>query len=360
MFVLVIATLAYFGFYREGCICSIGAIQNVTLALGDSNYVVPMTVILFLALPMVFALLFGRVFCGGACPLGMIQEVVLIKPLRIPPWLANVLGVFPFLYLGLAVMLAFTGTAFIICRFDPFVDFFRLSGPIVMLGAGAALLALGTFVGRPYCRFACPYGAVLGLLSRVSWKHVTITPEDCVVCGLCEDACPYGAIDPPTPRGSNGSAGKNRLGRKALVFALIVILPLAGAGLGAWAGPGLARTNATVMLAQRIHDEQAGVVSDYSFESEAFRTTGRPVSDLYAEARRVERTFTLTGAVFGAWVGLVFALKFFGLNRSSARSEYVIRKADCVSCGRCLKACPTGRAGLKRVSAMASSTRSPE
>jgi polyferredoxin len=65
-----------------------------------------------------------------------------------------------------------------------------------MLVVGGAVLVLSTFIGRPYCRFLCPYGVLLGWLSRLSWSGVTITPDECVVCRLCEDACPFGAIEP--------------------------------------------------------------------------------------------------------------------------------------------------------------------
>jgi len=353
MFVLSVASLAYFGFYRKGCICSIGAIQNVALALGDSAYIVPTIVILFFTLPLIFALFFGRVFCGGACPLGMIQDIVLIKPVRLPRWLTGTLGLFPFIYLGFAVMLAAIGGAFIICRFDPFVSLFRRSGTPVMLVAGGAFLILGTFIGRPYCRFICPYGAVLGFLSRLSWKHVTITPSDCLVCGLCEDVCPYDAIDKPTPARKRTSPASREASRKTLVLALIIALPLSGALLGWFAGPGLARTDRIVQLAHRIQNEeankQAGILSAYSFESEAFRATGIPPARLYEQARSVERTFTIGTVLLGIWIGLIFALKFFGLNRTTDRKEYTIRKADCVSCGRCLKACPRERARLKKL-----------
>jgi len=196
MTVLSVACLAYFGFYRTGCVCPIGATQNVTRGIFDGTYYVPVTVIAIWVLPLIFCLLAGRVFCGGVCWLGALQDLVLIKPVKVPTWLQRGLRVLPFVYLGLAVLLAATGAMFIVCRFDPFVSFFRLAGPFVMFVAGGAVLVLSTFVGRPYCRFLCPYGAILSLLARVSWKGVTITPDECVVCRLCEDACPFGAIEP--------------------------------------------------------------------------------------------------------------------------------------------------------------------
>ena len=196
--VLSVGALVYFGFYRQGCICPIGAIQNVSLGLTSPTYYVPLAAVVFFALPLAGALFIGRAFCGGACPLGAIQDVVLIRPVRLPSWLAHALGLFPFFYLGAAVLLAATNSFFLICRYDPFVSFFRMSGAFQMLVAGGVVLGLATFIGRPYCRFLCPYGALLGLLSRVSWKKVSVTPDQCVRCRLCEDACPFDAIRKPT------------------------------------------------------------------------------------------------------------------------------------------------------------------
>ena len=62
---LSIGSLAYFGFYREGCICPIGSIQNVAVALTDPKYSIPMVVTATFFLPLVVALFFGRAFCGG-------------------------------------------------------------------------------------------------------------------------------------------------------------------------------------------------------------------------------------------------------------------------------------------------------
>ena len=54
-------SLAYFGFFREGCICAVGSVQNVSIALFNPEYTIPLTAILFFIIPLVFALAFGRV-----------------------------------------------------------------------------------------------------------------------------------------------------------------------------------------------------------------------------------------------------------------------------------------------------------
>ena len=81
---LSICALAYFGFYRKGCVCPIGAIQNVTLSLVDPRYMISLGVIAFFFLPLAAALLFGRVFCGGVCPIGAVQDLVLLAPKKVP------------------------------------------------------------------------------------------------------------------------------------------------------------------------------------------------------------------------------------------------------------------------------------
>src|ERR1039457_4638356 len=54
--VLTIGSLAFFGFYREGCVCPIGSIQNVAVALTDRTYAIPMVVTAVFFLPLVVAL----------------------------------------------------------------------------------------------------------------------------------------------------------------------------------------------------------------------------------------------------------------------------------------------------------------
>ena len=195
---LTAVCVTYFGFFREGCICPIGSIQNVAVALVDPDYAVPYFVIATFMLPLVAALFFGRVFCSGVCALGAIQELMVLKPIDVPARLDRALGWLRWVYLGLAVTFAVLPLAyrdFVICRFDPFVGLFRFTGEAWLLLAGGLFLLAGIFVGRPYCRWLCPYGALLQIFSRYAWRSFSITPDRELDCGLCNDACPYGAIE---------------------------------------------------------------------------------------------------------------------------------------------------------------------
>jgi NosR/NirI family transcriptional regulator, nitrous oxide reductase regulator len=196
--VLTAGSLAYFGFYREGCICPIGSIQNVTVALADPRYSLPGVVIAVFFIPLLYALFFGRAFCGGVCPLGAIQELVVIRPLQVPQKLDRALGLLKYVYLGIAIVFALRPALtrdFLICRYDPFVGFFRRTGAPHMLFIGAAFLIAGMYIGRPYCRWLCPYGGLLSWCSRLASRGVSITPDKELDCGLCAQACPYGAIE---------------------------------------------------------------------------------------------------------------------------------------------------------------------
>ena len=197
MVALSAASLLYFGFWKRGCVCSIGSIQNVTLALFNGSYALPFTVIAFFTLPLVFALFFGRAFCSGVCPQGALQDLLLVKWIKIPRWLDRGLSLFAYFYLGLAVLFAATDTMFIICKFDPFVSFFRVSGQTYLVVIGIIFLLLSMFIGRPYCRYFCPYGVILKFLSLFSKNKVKVSPAECVNCSLCDEACPYDAITGP-------------------------------------------------------------------------------------------------------------------------------------------------------------------
>jgi NosR/NirI family transcriptional regulator, nitrous oxide reductase regulator len=337
---LAAGSLIYFGFIREGCVCPVGATQNIVLAIFDSSYALPVGVLLFFVLPLLFALFAGRSFCSGVCPLGAIQDVVLLRPVGLPGWLERGLRMLAYVYLGLAVYFAATGAAFVICRYDPFVGFFRLSGGFDMLVLGGCLLLIGVFVGRPYCRFLCPYGVLLDLASRLSRWRVTITPAECVQCRLCERSCPYGAITLPSPRRdvkTRASAGR----RLILLFILLPVIVSVFAFVGSRAGRPLSRVHPTVNLALMVAAEEGLRDKDVSDETLAFRKTGEAVADLDARARDRQAAFVKGGWWLGGWIGLVVGMMLIGLATLPVRKDYEADRGRCLSCARCFPYCPT-------------------
>lgn len=298
LFALSIASLIWFGFWRKGCICSVGSIQNVALAIFQPDYVVPYSAVAFLVLPLIFTLFFGRTFCAAVCPLGAVQELVAVRTVQVPRWLDHALGLLKYVYLGAAVLLAATGTAFLICRYDPFVAFFRLNGNANIVLFGGALLLVGLFVGRPYCRYLCPYGALLAMVSRVSKWHVRIPPTECIHCRLCEDVCPYGAIQRPTvdPSPAEMAAGRRRLAWLLLATPAMIALTAAA---GTMLADPLARLDPEVALAEQLRREELGLTAGTTDATDAFRNARRPADDLYRSAARRRSHFLWLGALLG-------------------------------------------------------------
>jgi NAD-dependent dihydropyrimidine dehydrogenase PreA subunit len=134
------------------------------------------------------------------------------------------------------------------------------------------------------------------------------------------------------------------------LLALAAALPLIGAAAGYFAGPFLARGNATVRLAWQVHREAVAHAAP-TVESDAFRVSGRTAPELYAEAARLVDRFRTGSALLGAWCGLVVALKFASAARERRRTLYEIDGAACVACGRCFLSCPRERARLGLVGA---------
>lgn len=336
---LSVFTLVYFGFYRNGCICSIGAIQNVTLTFFDPAYAISLTALLFFIIPLVVTLFFGRTFCAGACPLGAIQDLVVVKPINLPKWLNKTLGLIPYLYLSLAVLFAATGTDFIICRYDPFVGIFRMDAKFLMIVLGVAFLLMGMFVARPYCRFLCPYGVLLKWMSRFSKWHLTITPSKCIQCKLCAHSCPFDAIDFPT---DEKEVVKSGLGPKRFItYALVIPLWIAlGVFVGAKSHTFLSKANQDIYLAELLIAQPELKNDPDNIDVQTFLASGKSMEELVSEATVIREKFYVGSMIAGGFMGLVIGMTLLNTVVFRKRQDYEPHKGNCYSCARCVDYCP--------------------
>ena len=332
---LGIFSVVYFGFFREGCVCSVGSIQNIALTLFDPAYAISIPVLLFFVLPLLFTLIFGRVFCASACPLGVLQDLVLIKPMQLPYWLRKSLGFIPYIYLGLAVLLAATGSDFIICRYDPFVGIFRMNAPFSMMVLGILFVLLSMFIGRPYCRFLCPYGVLLGWMSRFSKWHMSITPSSCIQCKLCEDSCPFEAIDTPTEELKSNQKSNNK--KRFVIYLLLIPIWVAVMGFAmSKAHVYLSKAHPDVYLAELMikHPELKEDLEHNDVQT--FLASGKPMAELVREATEIRSKYYVGSWILGGFLGLAIGVMLMNQFVNRRREDYETNKTNCLSCGRCM------------------------
>jgi ferredoxin len=345
VFIVSIISVLYFGFFRSGCVCSIGAIQNLALALTHSSYSMPIFVFLVFILPVLFTFLFGRVFCAGVCPFGALQELVNIKNFRLSKAVSSVLSIVPWIYLVFAILYAVTRSQFIICRFDPFIGMFRMGGDFGMIALGGSLLVASVFTGRPFCRFLCPYGALLSLFSRVSLRHLTITAE-CINCDLCRNACPVDAIRPPYENKvkESRSAGVKRL---LAYFVFLPLMGLSGALLLRMAGDSLSHAHKDVRLYEQVVQNEINPQDVQPIDVEVFFSQGGTIDALSSRVDAIRGQFIAYSTVAGALIALIIGVTLINLSLKRTRKTYEIDNASCINCGRCFSYCPQNKPIIK-------------
>jgi ferredoxin len=131
---------------------------------------------------------------------------------------------------------------------------------------------------------------------------------------------------------------------------ILLLAPLAGTLAGWLSGSALARQNYMVQVAERVWLEESQGLSERTNQSTAFRATGMPPAQLYAQAREISHQFRVGAALFGLWCGVVAACKILGLLAERARREYDADPAACLACTRCYAACPVEQEHRKPLS----------
>jgi len=152
------------------------------------------------------AFLFRKAFCSWLCPIGTLSEYLwragkklFKRNFFLPRWLDLPLRGLKYFLLGFFVWAISTMSVVGIRDFmqSPYgliadvkmLNFFRHIGETGLIVLGVFVVA-SVFVPNFWCRFLCPYGALLGLSSWLSPTRIRRNAETCIDCAKCAKVCP--------------------------------------------------------------------------------------------------------------------------------------------------------------------------
>lgn len=183
-------------------ICPFGGLENLWNWLSGSANVQKIfsgTMVLFF-LTVIFAIFFGRSFCGNICPFGAMQEFlgrIIPRKLKVPAKPDKYLRLIKYIVLAVSILMAWITATLWLSPYDPWAAFahiFKGEEMLTEFFAGTVVLAItilaSLFINRFFCRYLCPAGALYAILSKISFLKVKRNKSTCIDCGLCSKACP--------------------------------------------------------------------------------------------------------------------------------------------------------------------------
>ncbi len=200
-FLLVLGQWSFYGIFRCPFIVPYVSCQNCPVITCHGR-LLTMFWGFWLLLPL-SVLIFGRAFCGWACPGGLVNQLLgMLAPakLRIKNAFTRVVPYFK--YLGLAVALYIWWAAGqprenVPIRVGEFFSSIALTFEhaniiwLVRTFFVLGFLAMGIVLANAWCRFACPAGGILEILKPVSWFKV-FKNNKCDDCSDCRKVCEMG------------------------------------------------------------------------------------------------------------------------------------------------------------------------
>jgi ferredoxin len=172
---------------------------------GELNHIHPAATVILVAI-IVVSVLVRKSFCSWLCPVGTLgdrlgamgkrlfrRNFVLWKWLDYSLRLVKYVLLFYFVFM-LATMGAAALNMFVHGTYNRMADvtmyqFFAHITPRA-LGIVLALAAASVLYRRFWCRYLCPYGALLGIVGLLSPLRVTRVKATCIDCELCSRVCP--------------------------------------------------------------------------------------------------------------------------------------------------------------------------
>lgn len=165
----------------------------------------PAAMFLFLAF-LTISFVLRKAFCGWLCPVGTVSEWLwkigkstFGRVYTLPKWLDIVLRSLKYVLFGLFFYAVITMPAEAIASFlqSPYgvvadvkmLNFFRYLGTTGAIVIGLLVFA-SFFIQNFWCRYLCPYGAVMGLAALASPLRIRRSEAKCIDCAKCAKACP--------------------------------------------------------------------------------------------------------------------------------------------------------------------------
>lgn len=198
-YVTLAAAVIYLGFAKSQLVSVVNVHGALTGNLPVFRY--SLAWYLFAGFTLVSTVLWGRLYCGRVCAFGALTQLLdRVVPARlrvdVPRRLERRAALVKFGLLGATLLYFFLTSDIAAYRYvEPFWMFTRRASTGMWLGL-AALLVTTVFVRNLYCRFLCPVGAALGLLSKLTVFRIKRWRE-CDTCRICEKTCEWGAIRGP-------------------------------------------------------------------------------------------------------------------------------------------------------------------
>jgi NosR/NirI family transcriptional regulator, nitrous oxide reductase regulator len=195
-YVTLVSSVLDMGVYKSQLISIVNVFGALTGNLPVFSY--SLAWYLFAGFTVVTTVLWGRLYCGRICAFGALTQLIdAIVPSRlrvkIPEPLERRASFIKYAILFGALAYFFATREIGFYRYiEPFWMFTFEASTLLWVGLGVLLVA-SVFVQNLYCRFLCPLGAALGLISTLSVFKIKRWSE-CSACALCEKECEWGAI----------------------------------------------------------------------------------------------------------------------------------------------------------------------
>lgn len=333
-------------------LCPFGGIETLWTLVISATFlqrVAASSVVLLVTLTVI-AVVFRRSFCGYICPFGALQELfaragsLVWKKRRpqVPAFLDR-----PARYLKYGILVVFAvwswkAAALVLRPYDPWVAWMHLGSPnlataLADFGVGFVILGVslvGSFVyDRFFCKYLCPVGGFLALISPASVFKIRRNEDTCIDCKACDKACPVGVsvstvetvksrecIDCsecvnvcPVNDTLAVSGPKKKVGGRLTLGTMAVlgsVLAIIAVGLGittatgtfAWTVPGLAAAAPGAVVTSATFD--VDTIKGSTTFIEASRATGIPAAAWIAK-------FGITEEQMGRKIGETVAAKGF-------------------------------------------------